>query len=71
MMQILYCELIVKTFGSDHPREEYMAICWKIILTLVKVIFREFSKAQVVAEQAYRFPDRVNTLYFWGVLQAH
>ena len=27
MMQILYRELMVKTFGSDHPGKESMAIC--------------------------------------------
>ena len=45
MMQILYRKLMVKTFSSDHPGKYYMAVCWKIVLTLVKAIFRELCKA--------------------------
>ena len=39
MMNILYRELMVMTFGSYNPSKESRAICWKIVLTLVKVIF--------------------------------
>ena len=41
MMQIFYHELMAKTSGLDRPSKESMAICWKIVLTLVKVIFRQ------------------------------
>ena len=71
MMSVLYRELMVKTFGSDNPSKESKAICWKIVLTLVKVIFRELRKVRVGSEHAYSFSDRANPLYLWGVLQAH
>ena len=38
MMSTLYRELMVTTFGSDNPSKESKAICWKNVLTLVKVI---------------------------------
>ena len=71
MMHTLYHELMVTTFGSDHPGKESMAICWKIVLTLVKVILQELQKVRVGAEHAYNFPTRTNALYLWEVLQAH
>ena len=48
-----------------------MTICWKTVLTLVKVIFQELQKVRVVAEHAYNFPARANALYLWEVLQTH
>ena len=71
MMSILYRELMVTTFGSDNPSKESKAICWKIVLTLVRVIFRELRKVRVGSEHAYNFPHRANALYLWGILQAH
>ena len=34
----------------------------KIVLTLVKVKFRELHKARVMEENGYNFPDRANVL---------
>jgi hypothetical protein len=70
-MSSLYRQLLVNAFGSETPSKEAKATCWKIVTTLLRVIFKQLRSARVVAESAYTNEDNVNGIYLWGVLQAH
>ena len=71
IMASLYCQLMVKAFGPENPSKEGKATCWKIVLTLVKVTFKELRKVRVAAKSASNFLEQTNVMCMWGVLQAH
>ena len=47
--------------------------CWIVVITLVRVIWRELRKLRVEAETAYgsETPAVMAGQYLWGTLQAH
>ena len=70
IMATLYHQLKVKTCCLNNSSKQGNATCWKIIITLVCVMFSKFRKTLVIVERLYNFPNRANALYIWGV-QAH
>ena len=47
--------------------------CWTVVLTMVRVIWRELRKVRVEAETAYgsENPTEMVGQYLWGTLQTH
>ena len=67
-----YRQLLTNAYGSSATasgEEE----CWKLIMTMVRTMFRALRKERVIAESAHSMVDvnqRVG-LYLWASLQAH
>ena len=72
MMSQLYLLLVTKAFGSEaKASKDSMAACWKIVTTLLRVMFEELFKARVGSENGYLFSGKENSIYLHGVLQGH
>ena len=71
-MRNLYRELLYKSHGSveDAP-EDAKASCWRIVTTLLKVMFKEFRVVRVHAETGYSSKGNENAMYLHGTLMAH
>lgn len=66
--------LVTTTYGSA-PTKEGKAECWTVVLTMLRVVWRELRKVRVVAESAYAYSDSNPALmvgqYLWATLQDH
>ena len=72
MMSTLYLLLITKAHGSEaKATKDAKDACWRIVTTLLRVMFEELFKARVVAENGYLCSGSANAIYLNGVLQGH
>ena len=64
--------LVTSTSGEVLPSKG-RAYYWTVVLTMIRVIWRELRKVRVKSETAYGSEENVVVVgqYFWGTLQAH
>ena len=67
-----YRRLLVRGYGDEHTSDKVaQATSWRIVTTLLRVLFRELRKARVFAENGYTQKGSANAIYLHGVLMAH
>ena len=67
-----YRRLLVRGYGDEHTSDrEAQASSWRIVTTLLRVLFRALRKVRVFAENGYTQTGSENAIYLHGVLMAH
>ena len=64
---------LVTTAYGEVVSSEGRVECWSVVLTMMRVILRDFRKVPGDSETAYGSADNVVVVgqYLWGTLQAH
>ena len=71
-MTSLYTMLVTKAYGQESKAaKDAKTACWKIVTTLLRVMFHELHGVRVFAENGYLRAGEENAYYLHGVLQAH
>ena len=64
--------LVTTTYG-DVSMAAVKAKCWMVLITMVRIIWRDIRKVRVEVETAYGYdnPSVMVGQYLWGTLQSH
>ena len=69
-MSTQYTFLVETTYG-EQPSVAEKAECWKVVASMVKIIFEQIQEVRVSAMSAYLNPDkaRCSSSYLWATMQ--
>ena len=64
--------LFTKAYGQESKSyKDAKAACWKIVTTMLRVMFHELHGVRVFAENSYLWIGEEHAYYLHGVLQVH